>query len=600
VELYQDSSGGENWRHVSHVNRHGEIPATFRGYRLTSADSVSSGLRATPLVHVSHQHGMVGVAVPHFWQNCPAAIRADSDALTLQLFPSQYADSHELQGGEQKTHVFTLTFGDDRSARDARFWGRARAVVRATPSWYAAAAAVPFLSPAADDADDKYQRLVAAAVDGPDSFARKREIIDEYGWRNFGDIYADHENAFSGEPAPIVSHYNNQYDAIAGFACQLMRTGDVRWQHLMNELAAHVRDIDIYHTDRDKSAYNHGLFWHTAHYVAAGRSSHRTFPRHPRVHGGGPANEHNYTAGLRLHWLLTGDSQSRDAVLELAGWIIAMDDGRKTILRWLTAEPTGLASQTYSADFHGPGRGAANSILALLDGHRVSHEQRFLDKAEQLIARCIHPADDIVALNLLDAERRWSYTVFLQAIGKYLDYKIELGDTSAQYGYARAALLHYARWMADHEYPYLDKPEILEYPTETWAAQDVRKTEVFLYAAGHAAGPERSRFLERARYFFDTSVSTLLASPTRTLARPVVLLLSNGFMYLSGRAAEPRPAPDQGSGIRDQGSGVNASFGEPGVFIPQKTRAKKRLFLAACLLAAGLASATTLACFGSV
>ena len=27
---------------------------------------------------------------------------------------------------------------------------------------------------------------------------RKREAIDEYGWRHFGDLYADHENAFSG------------------------------------------------------------------------------------------------------------------------------------------------------------------------------------------------------------------------------------------------------------------------------------------------------------------------------------------------------------------------------------------------------------------
>ena len=27
-----------------------------------------------------------------------------------------------------------------------------------------------------------------------------------------------------------------------------------------------VVDIDIYHTSRDKSAYSHGMFWHTYHY----------------------------------------------------------------------------------------------------------------------------------------------------------------------------------------------------------------------------------------------------------------------------------------------------------------------------------------------
>ena len=31
--------------------------------------------------------------------------------------------------------------------------------------------------------------------------------------------------------------------------------------------------------------------------------------------------------------------------------------------------------------------------------------------------------------------------------------------------------------------PVLDKPEMLEFPNETWAAQDMRKSEVFKFAA---------------------------------------------------------------------------------------------------------------------
>ena len=73
---------------------------------------------------------------------------------------------------------------------------------------------------------------------------QKRERADEFGWRHFGDIYADHENAYSGLDTPVVSHYNNQYDAIAGFAMQFMRSGDPRWHAMMNELAWHVVDID--------------------------------------------------------------------------------------------------------------------------------------------------------------------------------------------------------------------------------------------------------------------------------------------------------------------------------------------------------------------
>jgi hypothetical protein len=568
VELYQDSSGGEHWHHPAHVDRHGDIPCTFRGYRLQSSGRRIDGLRATPLLMAWHATGVTGVAVEHFWQNWPKAIAIESDAIIWRLFPGHTANEHELQGGEQKTHRGTLIFGDDACSRDAGAWGRAPASARLTPDWYCSSRAVGPLTCAGTD---RYQQLVNAAIEGEDSLLTKREAADEYGWRHFGDLYADHENAFSGLETPVVSHYNNQYDAIAGFALQFMRSGDSRWHAMMNELAWHVTDIDIYHTDRDKSAYNHGLFWHTAHYVTAGRSSHRSFPKDPRVSGGGPGNEHNYTAGLRLHWLLTGDPQSREAAIELATWVIQMDDGRRTVLRWLSGSSTGLASQTFSPSFHGPGRGAGHSILALLDGHRLTQNPIYLEKAEQLVRRCIHPSDDIERMNLLDAERRWSYTVFLQVLARYLDYRVELGLIDSQYAYGRAALLHYARWMVDHEYPYLEKPAILEYPTETWAAQDMRKCDVFLFAAGHACGEDRRRFLDGASRFFEYSVSTLHELPTRTLARPLVLMLTNGYLHLSPDAAAPRP---EGPVVSD--------FGAPSMFVPQKALVKRRIAMTAC------------------
>ena len=47
-----------------------------------------------------------------------------------------------------------------------------------------------------------------------ESILNRREIIDEYGWRNFGEIYADHEAVYHQGRGPFVSHYNNQYDLI--------------------------------------------------------------------------------------------------------------------------------------------------------------------------------------------------------------------------------------------------------------------------------------------------------------------------------------------------------------------------------------------------
>ena len=172
--------------------------------------------------------------------------------------------------------------------------------------------ALPFLTPAPTD-DAAYQTLVEIGARSPTRFLAKRERFDEYGWRHFGDLPGDHESAFQPPDRPFVSHYNNQYDAVAGFATHFLATGDARWWRLMDDLARHVADIDIYHTREDKAAYNGGLFWHTQHYLDAGTSTHRTYPR--GAAGGGPSAEHNYAAGLMLHYFLTGDPASREAAI---------------------------------------------------------------------------------------------------------------------------------------------------------------------------------------------------------------------------------------------------------------------------------------------
>jgi hypothetical protein len=568
-ELYQDSSGGENWNSRVHVNRDGIVPTSFRGYRVKAGAEVRDGRRATPLVWTDDGFAQTGVAVRHFWQNAPKSVEADARHIVFRLFPAQFADLHEIQGGEQKTHVLHVAFGRDDVSEMALDWARCPALATAAPEWYCRAGAVPYLTPVATDPNEEYVDLVQSIVEGPRSFENRREFIDEYGWRNFGDIYADHEAVFHKSAQPLISHYNNQYDAIAGFGYHFLRSSDPRWWAAFEELAWHVRDIDIYHTTGDKSAYSGGLFWHTAHYVDAGRSSHRSYPKADGVPGGGPANEHAYSTGLMLHYLLTGETESRDAAIGLAEWVLRVDDGRLTPFRWVTGGDTGLASKTHSMDYHGPGRGAGNAIVVLLNGYRLTGRGEFLEKADALIRRCIHPDDDIAARELQDPERRWSYTVFLQALGRYLDDKVVRNELDERYAYARASLLHYARWMADNESLYLDKPEILEYPTETWAAQDMRKSDVFKFAARYGTAGERNLFLSRATHFFTASMRMLGERETRFTARPRVLMMICGFMHAAfqtgadGGFAPEGPAP--------------AGTGAPLSFVPQKTTARQRV-----------------------
>lgn len=580
--LHQESSGRANWQSPVHVTRSGALAPQFRGYRLTAGAVTRSGLHASPIVHVDLGAASIAVASRLFWEVFPIAYQVDADAtLSVELLPADGSDDHELQGGEKFSRDLGLAFGADATALE---WVRSPVTPVVEPRWWADARGLPYLS-LAESPEHPYERLIAAAIDGDDTFVIKRDRIDEYGWRHYGDLYADHENSPGADPPLRVSHYNNQYDGIAGLLTQFARSGDVRWWALAQDLACHVRNVDIYWTDRDKSAFNGGLFWHTYHYVDAGRASHRSYPKLPGVPGGGTSVEHNYATGLMLHYLMTGDPDSREAALRLARWTADMDDGTRTVFRFLSRGRTGLASATGQVDYHGPGRGPANAIATLLSALRLTGDVTWLHQAEELIRRCVHPEDDLVALQLLDAERRWYYTVMLQALGAYLGCKTERGEEDATWHYARATLLHYARWMVPHEYPYLDKPEVLEYPTETWAAQDMRKCEVFNYAAVYAAdAAERGQFTERARYFFQRSVTALLAWPSRTWTRPVVLMLSYGHMHL-WHEAHRETLPLRPAAIVD--------FGVPTRFEAQKSVALRRAKW--LVLAAGAAGAAVLA-----
>jgi hypothetical protein len=218
----------------------------------------------------------------------------------------------------------------------------------------------------------------------------------------------------------------------------------------------------------------------------------------------------------------------------------------------------------------------------LIDGHRLTGNAALLQKAEQILTRVVHPEEDIRKHRLDDPEQRWFYTMFLQSLGKYLRYKVERREVDAAYAYGKASLLHYARWMAEHEVPYLQRPEKLEFPTETWAAQDIRKSDVFYYAWLHAPDAERPRFAERGRFFHQYSVEALGQMATRTLARPVIVLLTSGFLHgwvaAHPVAAEPQPFS-------------HSTFSPQKEFVPQRTRAKRKLVG----LAAGVVTAMCVA-----
>ncbi|MFN9433308.1 MAG: hypothetical protein ACK6DC_00020 [Planctomycetota bacterium] len=553
IQVFQASSGGENWNSRNHVDRSGQVPLPFRGFELRCDDTCERGDRATPRVGIGNGEHHLVLCMQGYWENFPKCITGTDVRLRLGLFPEESGYLHELQGGEQKTHQWAVSFQRAEN-QEALAWYHLPSQVTPSPESYALAQAVDYLTPRSADSDRKYLALVDSAIEGDDTFLAKREKIDQYGWRNFGDIYGDHEAVYHKGSTPLISHYNNQYDCTAGFAYQWLRTGDFRWYDQMIAMADHAWDIDTYHTEGDKSQYNGGLFWHTYHYADADTATHRSYPRSllkqeqfesgtdlsalgktgetlKKVYGkgGGPAASHNYSTGWVLAYFLTGNEQYREAAINAADYVMRIEDGAKTPFRWLCRSDTGHATCS-SERYYGPGRASANSTLALLNGYELTGDPQYLQFAIKLMRRTVHPNQDLEQLDLLNAELRWFYTMYLQALARLADTLETRTEFEEDFHYAVDSLLHYASWMVENERPVLDHPERLQYPTETWAAQDIRKWHVLAQASKWCVTSEEyERMMERAEYFYRYSVDSLQGFTTKSLCRPVVILMNFGW-----------------------------------------------------------------------
>jgi hypothetical protein len=604
IDLFQSSSGGEHWNGRNHLDRHRKVPMQKRGYVLDIDGMRTEGLRVSPVACLRRGKQMLAIGIPKFWQNFPRAIRLHGSCAEVGFFPREAGYAHELQGGEQKTHECAIGFFAS-SVDHKVIESCLRVGCPALDCDYVSSTGViPFISAyhrqeGNDNDQSAYELLVRQAIEGGDTFATKREQIDEYGWRNFGDVYGDHEAVYHQGPELLVSHYNNQYDCTAGFAYQYLRSGEPIWYDYMVELADHAWDIDTYHTERDKAMYNMGLFWHTYHYADADTGTHRSYPRSLATQdhfqsgkdldalgktgaklksvygkGGGPAASHNYATGWVYAYYLTGEARYRAAAINAADYVIDIEDGLKTPFRWAYRGPTGHATGS-SPGYYGPGRASANSTLALLAGYELTEDPKYLDFAVDLMKRTVHPKQDLEKLDLLNAELRWFYTMYLQALVRLVAVLSRDPKRRVEFAYGQASLMHYCRWMVEREHPILDHPERLQYPTETWAAQDIRKWHVLAEGSLWCPDPDWSkRMKEKAEFFFSHSVQQLNSFETKSLCRPVVLMMNYGWQRLRLKDAEP---------LCEVGQFDSSQFGEPQQFRPQRQIAisrAKRLFVA--------------------
>ncbi len=523
----QFSSGGDNWQSPVHVNHNNTVDINKNGYAINIDQQELTGLRCQPVLILKNN---LAITLNNFWQNFPKSLTVKDNVVLLGLFPATHY-LHELQGGEKKTHTFWMSLNGSNNDltlshkvnRDTIAW-----------EWVSQCDLYPFIEKE-KSTSGSLQSISDLGLDNTSGFIAKREKLDEYGWRHFGELYADHETAgYKGQDI-FVSHYNNQYDPIYGFLRQYLTTGNTKWFELADDLATHVKDIDIYHTSLDKNEYNGGLFWHTDHYLQAFTSSHRSYSKHQASNvyqdhagGGGPGGQHCYTTGLYLHYCLTGNQSSKDAVLTLSNWITHVYEGSNTCIELLLAFKNRHVAG-YKNHFTGQyplDRGIANYVNALLDSFELTQQQDYLTQVQNILVNTMHPDEDLTERGLQDVEGTWFYTVLLQALSRYLQVKESRQEFDQHFYYCRDCLLNFADWMLIHEYPYLEKPDILEYPNDTWTAQDLRKAHV-LSAANYYSTDKKNGYMPKALLFHQYVTDKLNNAVTKTYTRILVLVMQN-------------------------------------------------------------------------
>ena len=278
----------------------------------------------------------------------------------VRLFPGQFADLHEIQGGEQKTHELFVCVRPRTASRRCRSTGAGRRPSRARRSGVVPRVrrgAVPGAArPGARGARQRGDRRARP-------FELKREVDRRVRLAALRrDLRRPRSRVRHKGATPLVSHYNNQYDPIAGFAYQFLRTGDPRWWTMMDELAAHVIDIDIYHTDagqvglQPRPVLAHVPLRRRGHGDAPDLSARR---RRAGRTAAGRRPSTTTRPGLMLHYFLTGDEASRaDGRSSSAQYVIDMDDGRTDGLPLAGSRATPGTRSAVRPGYYGPGRGA--------------------------------------------------------------------------------------------------------------------------------------------------------------------------------------------------------------------------------------------------
>ena len=504
--VYQDSSGGENWYHRNHMNRDLRIPLKFRGYEIVhEGTQAARGDRFNGWLDLADITWGCAVGIRDFWQNFPSALEARHDGtLSVALWPRFLSDDHELMAGEQKTHETVWYFrAHPPYPREVMQVCSHPLTAWASAEHYLATGEFSRDVPYNEQLFSGFERASAGAILNPGhSFATDRERVDEYGWRNFGDVWAANERDQTGGPRQgelMVNHFNLEYDEGWGMLLHAVRDLDTQaelassWWEYGRAALLHEADIDIHHSTveaGENPAWAGGKHTHTEHGIEAERAGHAARPR-PHVYGtlrwpwglgGGPESGHWNDRGILTAYYLTGRRRFLDGANEIA---------KVTAFR---------IEQEVHPQTDVPDRAAGHSIQILTDHYLLTWDERYARLIDKAI-EAGHFEKSEWAKQLPDTLASWQLALYLRPIGRYLDYSTFVHGQPPKR--ALESLLGYARAMA-HAAESSKMAGRWEAPRE-WSS------DALMIAARYTdSEEERKRFIALAEQAFDNGWRNLI------------------------------------------------------------------------------------------
>ncbi|MBN2288488.1 MAG: hypothetical protein JXQ83_04080 [Candidatus Glassbacteria bacterium] len=566
LAIRQESSGGDNWFHRNHVDRHNLIPLGYKGYRVCYGERViSAGDRPEPWAAVEDSRKGMAAAVSGFWQNFPKALQVGPRGLVeVGLWPGREGGPHELQGGEQKTHEVVLYLQSGQGPGE-RFDHWSTVAMRsfhrplhawAPSQWYLDSGVFgPGVEYDPQRLQDYELQAQAPVMDPKYNVFKAREFTDEYGWRNYGDFLADNEPDETHGPNKgklTLSHWNLAFDYAWGMILQCVRTrtrapeiSDLWWR-IAGEGARHQSDIDTYHAELDEEGRfaRGGKFFHTHHGVNAGRATHRGSPEEelwdgldwPWGRGVNCIDPFFFDSrGMAYYALISGDRQVLRSVLD-----------RADLVEYKVSRDKDPQIDNFN-------RQAGNCLQVLTDAWIITRDERYRRAADEVVERSmasrhgIGPGHDPAEVGI---DGLGFHSIFFDALGRY----VEVSDKAfgIRQERAMASLADYTRFVL--QYCWDDSAGIF-YHALGKGLKGSRNTGVWTYRVCDAllyalplleSGKEKNLLLERTARAFRTAGRIIQAGVEDY--RFVASKNSNFIINAGPRCAYYMLTPGAGSG----------------------------------------------------